>query len=192
MGSRDWTKTRGDTDVLGGDEPAWLDVFLANQNELLAFLGRKAGRRDQSRDLLHDLFVRMSQTRTGTGTGAGIEDPRAYIFRAATNVAIDAARADRYRRTEPPPSEEDPQSRDPSPDALQTAIARDRLRRLDEALAQLPEETRAMIYLLRIEGQSYDRVAALFGLSKSTVEKRVAKALNRCRTQLETGKREAR
>ena len=188
MGSRDWTKARVDTDVLGGGEPVWLDAFLDNQNELLAFLRRKAGLRHQSRDLLHDLFVRMSQTEPA----AGIEDPRAYLFRAATNVAIDAARADRHRRTEPPPGEEDLHSRDPSPDALQTAIARDRLRRLDEALAKLPEETRAMIYLLRIEGQSYDRVATLFGLSKSTVEKRVAKALNRCRTQLETGGREGR
>ena len=178
MGSRDWTKAQGD------GEPAWLDVFLENQNELLAFLKRKAGARDQSRDLLHDLFVRMAQN----ATAAGIDDPRAYLFRAATNVAIDAARADRHRRTEPPPpGGEDLHRRDPSPDALETAIARDRLRRLDEALAKLPEETRAMIYLLRIEGQSYDRVARLFGLSKSTVEKRVAKALHRCKTQLETG-----
>ncbi|WP_375595516.1 RNA polymerase sigma factor [Algihabitans albus] len=180
MGSRDRSRARGDR------KPAWLEVFLANQNELLAFLGRKAGPRDQPRDLLHDLFVRMSQN----AAAASIDDPRAYLFRAAANVAIDATRAGRHRKTDAPPADLDgPTSRDPSPDALQTAIARDRLRRLDESLAKLPEETRAMIYLLRIEGESYDAVAALFGLSKSTVEKRVAKALRACREDLEAGDR---
>ncbi|WP_162906603.1 RNA polymerase sigma factor [Algihabitans albus] len=183
MGSRDWSRARD------GEEPAWLNVFLANQNKLLAFFGRKAGARDQPRDLLHDLFVRMAQN----AGAAGIDDPRAYIFRAAANVAIDAARADRYRRAEaPPPPVEELHSRDPSPDALQTTIDRDHLRRLDEALAKLPEQTRAMIYLLRIEGQNYEGVAALFGLSKSAVEKRVAKALQRCKIELEAGGRGGR
>lgn len=183
MGSRDWSRARS------GSKPVWLEVFLANQNELLAYLRRKAGPRDQPRDLLHDLFVRMSQN----AAAASIEDPRAYLFRAAANVAIDAARADRHRKAEIPPANLDGlNTRDPTPDALRTTIARDRLRRLDEALAKLPEETRAMIHLLRIEGESYDAVAALFGLSKSTVEKRVAKALRACKDDLEAGGRTRR
>ena len=180
MGSGDWFRAPG------SGRSAWLDVFLANQNELLAFLRRKAGPRDQPRDLLHDLFVKMSQN----GAAARIEDPRAYLFRAAANVAIDAARGDRYRRTEAPlASGCGLNARDPAPDALQTTIARDRLRRLDAALARLPEETRAMIYLLRLDGLSYDEVAAMFGVSKSTVEKRVAKALRACRAQLDADDR---
>ncbi len=180
MGSGDWSRTPG------GRRSIWLDVFLANQNELLAFLRRKAGPRDQPRDLLHDLFIRMSQN----GAAASIEDPRAYLFRAAANVAIDAARSDRYRRVETPPQTiHSLAASDPSPDALQTAIARDCLRRLDAALAKLPEETRAMIYLLRIDGLSYDEVAAMFGVSKSTVEKRVAKALRTCKRQLDADDR---
>lgn len=170
----------------GGQNSLWLDVFLANQDELLAFLRRKAGPRDQPRDLLHDLFIRMSQS----GAVAGIKDPRAYLFRAAANVVIDTARGERDRKEETPLLGDDSlASRDPAPDALQTAIARDCLRRLDTALAKLPEETRAMIYLLRIDGLSYDEVAALFGVSKSTVEKRVAKALRVCKRQLDTDER---
>ena len=180
QGGGDWSRAGGSS------KPAWLDVFLANQNELLAFLRRRAGPRDQPRDLLHDLFIRMSQS----GAAASIEDPKAYLFRAAANVAIDAARADRFRRTEAPsPTMDDLNASDPSPAALQTTIARDRLRRMDEALAKLPEETRAMIYLLRIDGLSYDEVAAMFGISKSAVEKRVAKALRACRDQLDADDR---
>lgn len=168
----------------GDAEPAWLEAFLAHQKELLAFLTRRAGARQQPKDLLHDLFIRVSNS----GTAASIENPRAYLFRAAANVAIDAARAERHRRAEVASSTYDGlDARDPAPDALQTTIDRDRLRRLDAALATLPEETRAMIYLLRIDGLSYDEVAGLFAVSKSTVEKRVAKAIRYCRSCLEAG-----
>ncbi|MCG8354348.1 MAG: RNA polymerase sigma factor [Kiloniellales bacterium] len=177
-GGRKKSEARGDA------EPAWLDVFLANRTALLAFLTRKAGHRHQPNDLLHDLFIRMSNS----AAVASIDNPRAYLFRAAANVAIDATRAERTRKAEvPPPPIEDLSTRDPSPDALQTAIDRDRLRRLDEALATLPEETRAMIFLLRVDGLSYDEVAGLFGVSKSTVEKRVAKAIRTCKVYLEGG-----
>ena len=165
-----------------GTTPDWLDVFLNNQNELLAFLRRKAGPRDQPLDLLHDLYLRLSHS----DAVASAEDTRAYLFRAAANIATDAARAARVRRTESPaiPLEE-MDTREPAPDALATALVREDMRRLDEALATQPEETRAMIYLLRIETLSFDEVARLFGVSKSTVEKRVAKALRCCRQRLD-------
>ena len=176
--SGDWSRVQGQA------EPPWLDVFLANRDELIAFLRRKAGPRHQPHDLLHELFIRMSCLREARG----IDNPKAYLFRAAANLVIDIARADRHRDEKMATVATDYlTAHDPAPDALQAAIDRDRLRRLDRALAKLPEETRAMIYLLRIDGLSYDAVARLFGVSKSTVEKRVAKALRHCRELLEHG-----
>lgn len=176
--SGDWSTARGQT------EPPWLDVFLANRDELAAFLRRKAGPRHQPQDLLHELFIRMSCLRETSG----IDNPKAYLFRAAANLVIDTVRADRHRHEKMATAATDYLTvHDPAPDALQATIDRDRLRRLDRALAKLPEETRAMIYLLRIDGLSYDAVARLFGVSKSTVEKRVAKALRFCREVLEHG-----
>ena len=164
--------------------PAWLEVFLAHRDELMAFLKRRAGARDQAGDLLHDVFLRISRQ----GSLARVENPKAYLFRAAANVAIDAARAERHRsRTAVASNGEALEARDPAPDPLQTAINRDFLRRLDAALAELPEDTRAMIYLLRIDGRSYEEVARLFGVSKSTVEKRVAKAVRHCKARLGFG-----
>ena len=177
-GGGEWSRAQGQA------EPPWLDVFLDNQNELIVFLKRKAGPRHQPQDLLHELFVRLSRLRGS----AAIDNPKAYIFRAAANLVIDTARADRHRREAAAPAVTDYlTAHDPAPDALQATIDRERLRRLDQALAALPEETRAMIFLLRIEGLSYDAVARLFSVSKSTVEKRVGKALRRCKDLLEDG-----
>lgn len=176
--SGDWSRARRQI------EPPWIDVFLANRDELVAFLRRKAGPRHQPHDLLHDLFIRMSCLREASG----IDNPKAYLFRAAANLVIDIARADRHRNEKMARVAADRlTAHDPAPDALQATIDRERLRRLDRALAELPEETRAMIYLLRIDGLRYDAVARLFGVSKSTVEKRVAKALRHCRELLEHG-----
>ena len=109
-------------------------------------------------------------------------------IRAAANVAIDSARAERHRsRAAVVSNGKALDARDPAPDPLQTAIDRDLLRRLDAALAELPEDTRAMIYLLRIDGCSYEEVARLFGVSKSTVEKRVSKAIRQCKARLGFG-----
>ena len=164
--------------------PAWLEVFLDHRDELMAFLKRRADPRHQAGDLLHDVFLRMSRQ----GSLAEVENPKAYLFRAAANVAIDSARAERHRsRAAVVSNGEALDARDPAPDPLQTAIDRDLLRRLDAALAELPEDTRAMIYLLRIDGCSYEEVARLFGVSKSTVEKRVSKAIRQCKARLGFG-----
>ncbi len=163
------------------DEPGWLSVFVANRQALLAFLARKAGPRHQPVDLLHDVYVRMSLA----SREKPIDNPRAYLFRAAANIAIDVARADRHRAREVAVSDlAFLNAEDTAPNALQTAIDRQRLRRLDRALAELPEEVRAMVYLLRVEGIGFQEAADLFGVSKSTVEKRVAKALKHCRDRL--------
>ena len=161
------------------DRPAsWSDIFLTHRVELLAFLRRRASGIRQANDLLHDLFVKV----TGRGLARPDGDARAYLFRAAANVAIDAARAERHRRGEPHDAAWE--TADPAPDALQVLMARDALRRLDEALAELPEETRAMVHLIRIDGLGHEEVARMFGVSKSTVEKRLATALRHCRARM--------
>ncbi len=158
----------------------WLELFLDNRDALLAFLRQRVGPRHQAVDLLQDVYIRLSRTDVAA---AEIDNPRAYMFRTAANLAIDVQRADRARAAEIQGLEMDwLRIADDRPDALQTAIDRQTLRRLDEALAAMPEETRAMIYMIKIDRLSYGEVAKLFAVSKSTVEKRIAKALRKCKS----------
>jgi RNA polymerase sigma-70 factor (ECF subfamily) len=48
----------------------------------------------------------------------------------------------------------------------------------------LPERTRQIFLLNRVHACSYDEIAAAFGLSYSTVEREIARALLACRDTL--------
>jgi len=58
-----------------------------------------------------------------------------------------------------------------------TTLARDELRRLQEVVGSLPEQARQVFILRRIEERSLSDIAARLGLSVSTVEKHLSKAM---------------
>lgn len=57
----------------------------------------------------------------------------------------------------------------------------DRLKRVQNALKELPDQCADVLYLSRIEGYSHAEIAGQLGISKSLVEKHIARALNHCR-----------
>lgn len=158
----------------------FLPTFLDYRNRLEAFIFRIVGCRGVAADLAQDLFLRF--------WGRPIERPDdavAYLFRSARNLAIDHLRAQRIRVSQgagilPEPRVDDSRL----PDAVLTA--RDELRLLDEALRTLPERTRQTFLLHRVHGRSYPEIARAFGVSVSTVEKDMMRALAACKACLTT------
>lgn len=67
----------------------------------------------------------------------------------------------------------------PSPDAA--AVAREELRSLRAALRTLPRRARRVLLLNRLDGLSYAEIAHALGVSVSTVEKDMIRALEVCR-----------
>ncbi|HJP68017.1 MAG TPA: sigma-70 family RNA polymerase sigma factor, partial [Sphingomicrobium sp.] len=61
----------------------------------------------------------------------------------------------------------------------ETLLARDELQRLGETVADMPARVREVFVLRRIEGLSQRGVAERLGISVSTVEKHLAKAMLR-------------
>jgi len=64
-------------------------VFRENYQELLRFLTRRTGDAERAADLAQDTFVRLSAMPAGN---VDIENPRAFVYRVAGNLAIDAMR----------------------------------------------------------------------------------------------------
>jgi RNA polymerase sigma-70 factor (ECF subfamily) len=63
-------------------------------------------------------------------------------------------------------------------------IARQELRQLEEAIAQLPEGCRAVLLLRKIELLSHYEIGQRLGIAVSTVEKQHARALRLLREAL--------
>jgi RNA polymerase sigma factor (sigma-70 family) len=116
---------------------------------------------------------------------ADIQNPQAYLFRTASNLAIDSLRRDgtRSRHTEPDTEADEVIGGQP---ALEVVVDGElRFRRFMEALDELPELCRHAFILHRMEGLGHAEVAERLGISKKTVQRYVLKAIEHCQQRLE-------
>lgn len=127
-------------------------------------------------DLAQDVLLRVlcyEQWRS-------VRSPLAFVLTSARNVLVDD-----LRRRKVVPIETfadlDILSRageEPGPE--ESALARDELRRLATALVKLPQQCRRVFTLRKVYDFSPPQIAECLGLSVSTVEKHLVKALKLC------------
>ena len=149
-------------------------VFLENRATLLRFF-RARGAHDWAEDLLQELWLKASAS-----ASKPIADPLAYLFRTASNLLLDRRRADlrRQRRESDWANSAHVALAEPSGllSAERTVIARDQMRLVEAALAELGERTETIFRRFRIDGISQREIAAELGISLSAVEKHLRKA----------------
>jgi len=103
---------------------------------------------------------------------------RAWLFRIATNRALDHLRS-RKRRPELPlePPEDDDitwaEPVAPGPDLTQLAGDREALARVEAALGTLPAEQRTALLLRDVEGFAYEEIAVITSVEIGTVKSRI-------------------
>ena len=107
----------------------------------------------------------------------------AYLSRCVRNAAIDQTRADK-RRSRLPELITEEQYAAPVPTPQQIVIAVDGIRHIDRAISELPDRTRQIFILNRMHDCTYDEIAVALGISYSTVEREIAKALLACRSPI--------
>jgi RNA polymerase sigma-70 factor, ECF subfamily len=105
---------------------------------------------------------------------------RAWIFRIATNRALDRLRSRRRHPELPldPPAEEDndrswAEPAAPGPELADLAADREALVVVEEALTRLPAEQRAALLLRDIEGFAYEEIAIITAVEIGTVKSRI-------------------
>jgi RNA polymerase sigma-70 factor (ECF subfamily) len=120
---------------------------------------------------LHSALLRMERAKPCET----IKNPIAFLTRTAINIRIDNHRHDDFLRHHPVESALCFDHPSPLPD--QVLEARARLERLREGLEQLAPRTRQIFLMYRLEEMKYREIAAVLGISASSVEKHVAKAV---------------
>ena len=145
----------------------WRSAFARAKAALM----RRGRTEDDAEDLLQDAWLRLAQYEGDRP----IEKPEAFLMQTALNLSIDMHRSARSR------GEvillEDVVLIDVTPNAEAVLLARERLARLSNCIARLSDRTREILLAHRLEGMSYQEIARQQGLSVSTVEKHIAKAI---------------
>lgn len=147
--------------------------------EISRFLSRRVG----CVDTAADLYQSIAENLLRRNPDPPIEDVRAFLFQAAKNAASNQRRAARTRAEfdvliAPLLNERD----DRSPETI--AETEEDLVKVNQSLQGLPILTRKIFTLYRLHGTRQQDIAEQLGVSVSTVEKHVRKALSNCYTCL--------
>jgi RNA polymerase sigma-70 factor (ECF subfamily) len=147
----------------------WSAVYRSTFPALVRFLYRKVWEADRAQDLAQEVFVRALDHDP--------ENPRAWLFTVAANLARDEARTAVRRRRHLELIKSEPLAA-PAPTPDEELEARERLERVQAALASLTERDREVL-LLWDAGLDYDEIAAQTGLARGAIGTTLARARKR-------------
>jgi RNA polymerase sigma-70 factor (ECF subfamily) len=155
-----------------------LSAFLRHRDQLESLIYRRVRCRATAADLVQDLFVRMAGRAAQPAGGV-----LGYLLRSARNLAVDHLRAEqRHARLLAEGMPEQSVARPPLPDA--DIVGRQETSAVVEALRRLPARPRQAFLLHKVHGRPYAEIASAFGVSLSTIEKDMHRALAACKAAL--------
>lgn len=148
-------------------------LLILERSALHGLIRRIVGSSAAAEDVTQTLFLKLQRVDDATE----IQDRRAYLFRLASNLAIDRRRTETREKGHQAEIEDILWVEDPAPGAERTAMARLDLERVARALEALPEPTRSIFQLNRFGQQTQREIAARYGISTTMVERHIRRAL---------------
>jgi RNA polymerase sigma-70 factor (ECF subfamily) len=157
-----------------GDLTAFEEVVRRHQRRVYGVALRIVRAHDVADDVAQEAFVRAwrSLDRFELGRPFG-----PWVCRIAANLAVNHVRSPRAREEGLPEGHAETPSADPGP--LGAVLDAEAKRVLDEAVAGLSREQRAVFVLRAVEEMTYEEIAGALGISPGTVMSRLFRARER-------------
>jgi RNA polymerase sigma-70 factor (ECF subfamily) len=155
-----------------------LAVYLERRAELVRYFRVRLRSEAAAEDLVQDMYLKVAGQ-----PSEDIGNPGAYLYRLGTNLMLDRLRQSRraqqrdsdWRGTQTVSSAGEDMADEPPADEV--VAARQRLRRVIEAVEALPPPLPEAFRLHKLEGLSHAETAAAMGVSRSSVEKYIMSCL---------------
>ena len=148
------------------------NLYSQYGEELKCYINKRLNSKDAATDLTHETFVRL----LSRSPAIQLENPRAYLYRIAHNLVVDYLRQENRRKTEAVSNDRLVTIPDGQPSPEQSVGARNDMAMVRAAILEMPERTRHVFVLARIEGLTYREVSKRLHISESSVQKHLAKA----------------
>jgi len=144
--------------------------FRASLNR---YFSRRIRDRGEIEDLIQEVFLRLAKR----GTLDDIDKVGGYVFETASSVLTDRLRRRRNRFEADHEAFDGQQHGDVDFSPERVLLGREALVHATAALLELPERTRMVFVMRRLEGMRYLDIAARLGISVSAVEKHMTRAM---------------
>ena len=172
-----------DTDLvastLAGDVGAFNDLVQRWEGSLYKFVYRYLGDAEEARDICQEAFIRAY---TNLDRFRGQAKFSSWLYQIALNLCRSQFRR---KQSRPTVSIDDDEERSPlrlveaNVDLPEdTAIHGERVRALQRALAELPDEQRTVIILKQYHGMKFREIAEVLDTPESTVKSRLYHGLD--------------
>jgi RNA polymerase sigma-70 factor (ECF subfamily) len=179
-------------DVKAGDTQSFELLLHRYRTPLVNFLYRMMRNREQAEDLAQEVFLRVYRARGDYVPSAKFTT---WLFRIATNLALNSVRDNRYQRLEvsldaPVSADaEDGDDRpldvaDKHPDIEQYLVEEARRRMIRHAIDKLPEKQRAAVLLHKYQELEYNEIARILECSQSALKSLLFRAYETLRVEL--------
>lgn len=172
-----------DEDGVGDDALAALSQRA--RPALLRYFQRRGLSAPDAEDAAQDVFLRLSR-RPDVAMAAHGE---AYLFETAASVAVDRHRRARARQEGRHTAYDEALHAVPDHAVDRIVEGRQELSRLIDCLRQLPERTRHVVMLARLERLTHVEIARRLGVSVSTVERRLVRGMADLTARLQEARR---
>jgi RNA polymerase sigma factor (sigma-70 family) len=159
-------------------------LFREHNRVLVGYLTARLRSEQEAKEVAQEAYVRLLQLQEPGAPGL----LRAYLFKTATNLAIDRLRHRRVRhRAEEQPglSEGSDTTRSELDDPARQLLAREQANQLIGYLQELPIKCQNVFNLHRLEGVPQHEVAVRLGFSERMVRRYVTYAMVYCHLRLD-------
>ena len=163
------------------DEHHLSNIYGHYWNEICAYIEKNFGPGPPDpEDVAQEVFARYTELKNRSS----IDNPRAYLYRAATNYVIDFKRRETVRGSylQKEKKNNSEKSFDLAPENV--LIAREELKSIEAIIKKMPIRQRQCLLLHRIDGLSYAEIARKMNLSGPGVRGIILKAMKEIDQQI--------
>ena len=175
--------------VAAGDSEAFDYLVEKFRRPMISFMYRMTRNQSVAEELAQEVFLRVFRSRQSYAASAKFTT---WLYRIATNLAVNHARDTKYERPENTVNIDEPDTEtgltvdvaDRSLNAEQVILRRERLAAIRKHIEALPERQRAAVIMHKYQNMDYKQIAGVLKLSESATKSLLFRAYETLRETL--------